>query len=228
LNQQGTPNFTEFEIAKDGTLTPIAGSYDLPGGVGALPGQISVTRGGKLAIVTEEHTGLIDLFPLTPGGQVASVQSNGPKPFGFAFGPNQTLLMTEQGNSTISSYNVLEGTTPSLQTITDSLPDLGITACWIVTNPARDFAFVANFYSESISSLAVSSTGALSLIASEAGNMGAGNLPADMALTHDGKFLYILSSSTGLVAEYSVNGATLTPVGTVTGLPTSLQGVAAW
>ena len=136
--------------------------------------------------------------------------------------------MTEQGNSTISSYNILEGTSPSLQTITNSLSDDGITACWILTSPARDYAFVANFNSESISSLAVSSNGVLTLIASQAANLGAGSLPADMALTHDGKFLYILSSSTGLVAEYSVNGATLTPIGTVTGLPISLQGVAAW
>lgn len=227
VNHAGTPNISEYSIATNGKLTLMPGSRALPGGLNAAPGQISVTPDGKVVVVTEKMTNLIDLFPLTAGGHVASIPSNNIGPFGFAFGPSQSLIVTEAINSTISSYSIAEGTNPSMSTITDSLPDTGGTACWIAMSPDLSIAYVINSMSRTISTLAVSPTGQLSLIQAVAANGGVKNGLIDVAITHDGKFLYVESSTTGLVEGYAVNGGTLTPIGVVTGLPISIQGIAA-
>ena len=226
VNQSGTPNIASFRIASNGVLTPLSNTQDLPGGATSSPGDIKVTPDGKVILVTEKGTNQIDLF--TPGGSAVSVPSNSMGPFGMAFGANATLLVAEAPSSSVSSYSVVEGTPPSLQVITPSLGDMGGTSCWIVTSPTGDFAYVINSNTRNISSYAVSSTGALSVFSADAGNMGKLNGPIDAALSHDGRFLYVLSSSTGLVMEFRVSNGTLTRIGDVTGIPVSLQGIAAW
>jgi 6-phosphogluconolactonase len=228
VNQLGLPNITAFRIGTAGQLTPLPGTRFVPGGVTSSPADIAVSPDGNVLVVTEKVASQIDLFPLTNGAHVVSVPSNGPGSFGIAFGASSAMLIVEAMNSTISSYAIQEGTSPSLQTITDSLPDTGGTACWIVTSPAGDFAYVINSMTRTISSLSVSPTGALGLVSAVAANMGPLNGPIDAAITHDGKFLYILSSTTGLIAGFSVSSGTLTPLGLVTGLPLSIQGIAAW
>ncbi len=50
--------------------------------------------------------------------------------------------------------------------------------------------------------------------------------PIDLA--NSGGYLYVESGPTGTVDEYAVNSdGTLTPIGTVTGLPAGMEGIAA-
>lgn len=228
LNQSGNADIKSFQIGSGGVLTPIRGTRTLPGRTLANPGDIAVSPDGSLLVVTEKHTNQIDLFLRGAGGGVSSVPSNGLGPFGFSFGANQTLIVAEATLSTVSSYRIVPGTNPSLQTITPSLPDSGGTACWVVTSPAGDIAYVVNSLSRTISTLAVSPAGALTLISAAAATLGSGKAPIDLAITHDGQFLYVVTTTNGIVAEYSVNGGVLTPIGNVTGLPISIQGIAAW
>jgi len=51
--------------------------------------------------------------------------------------------------------------------------------------------------------------------------------PIDSALSSDSKFLYVLNSTVGQVAIFRAGGVRLTPLGSVSGLPASIQGIAA-
>lgn len=109
LNAGGTPNVTAFRIRFNGTLTMIPGStLPVAGGVGSGPAQVGITPDGEVLVVSEKNTAQFDLFPIDDPGEGASstAPSNGPVPFGFAFGRNRTLVVSEAANSTISSYRV--------------------------------------------------------------------------------------------------------------------------
>jgi DNA-binding beta-propeller fold protein YncE len=51
--------------------------------------------------------------------------------------------------------------------------------------------------------------------------------PIDSALTSDNSFLYVDDSARGRVFFFVVQGNKLSGIGSVTGLPTTLQGIAA-
>lgn len=56
---------------------------------------------------------------------------------------------------------------------------------------------------------------------------GMGSAPIDSALSRNSKFLYVVDSTLGRVLSYRVDGADLVRIGTVMGLPTSVQGIVA-
>jgi 6-phosphogluconolactonase (cycloisomerase 2 family) len=52
--------------------------------------------------------------------------------------------------------------------------------------------------------------------------------PGPIDLADSGGYLYVESGPTGTVEEFAVNrDGTLTPIGTVTGLPVGMEGIAA-
>jgi 6-phosphogluconolactonase (cycloisomerase 2 family) len=159
-------------------------------------------------------------------GTPSSIPSDGPTPFGFTFGHNRTLIVSEAAGSTFSSYQI-QGVenSPTLQTVTKSLPDGGAAACWIVRDGS--VAFAANSASNTISSLGVSPKGDLQLLASAAATTPPGTVPIDMALTRNGRFLYVIGTGNGSLTGFRVQDGKLIEVPSVPGLPLSIQGVAA-
>ncbi|MEO7142499.1 MAG: beta-propeller fold lactonase family protein [Bryobacteraceae bacterium] len=232
LNAGGTPNVTAFRIGLHGELQMIANSARvLPGGANSAPAQVGVSRNDEVLVVTEKNTNKIDLFPLDDSGHMAngsSVASDGGVPFGFAFGADGTLVVSEAAASTFSSYSIHSvENNPTLQTITKSLPDMGAAACWIVTSHSGELAFASNSANHTISSLSVSSDGMLHVLSAVAANTGAGTVPTDLTLTGGGGFLYVISTSNGELKGYRVQNGALSQVASVTGLPVSIQGIAA-
>jgi len=57
--------------------------------------------------------------------------------------------------------------------------------------------------------------------------MASGTVPIDMALTRSGTFLYVIGTGNGTLNGFRVQDGQLSPVASVTGLPLSIQGVAA-
>ena len=99
LNEGGTPNITGFEIADDGTLTPLASSTQpLIGGTAADPAQVSFNGDGTLLVVTEKLGNRLDTYVVDANGIAGAPMDNpssGMTPFGFSFNNNDFLVVSE-------------------------------------------------------------------------------------------------------------------------------------
>jgi 6-phosphogluconolactonase len=231
LNQLGTANITGFTSDAAGHLQRIPGSTrKLAGGALAQPAQVSFTPDGKQLLVTEKGTDLIDVFAVQAGGLTTgpeAVMSSGHTPFGFAFGPSDSVIVSEAERglpkaATASSY-VLGG--GGLQPVSAKVPDGQTAACWVAVTGGT--AWVVNTGTSTISSYAVSTGGALTLQNPVAAFTGANTAPIDLATSSDGSFIYVLKSAAGAIAGYKVNGESLAPIFNKAGLPLSIQGIAA-
>jgi DNA-binding beta-propeller fold protein YncE len=87
-------------------------------------------------------------------------------------------------------------------------------------------AFISNTLNGTLSSYQVGPNGGLTLVRPVAAFLG-GGAPIDSALSGDSAFLYVLDSALGRIVAYRVQGATLSPLGAIAGLPMTLQGIAA-
>ena len=94
--------------------------------------------------------------------------------------------------------------------------------CWIAQ--VGGVFYVSNTVSNNLSSFTIDASGQPALLQAVAATTDTG--PID--LTASGGYLYVESGPTGTVDEYVVNSdGTLTPIGTVTGLPAGMEGIAA-
>jgi 6-phosphogluconolactonase (cycloisomerase 2 family) len=238
LNAGGMPNVSGFFVGPTGRLHPIANSTRLlAGGANAGPAEVRFSPDGKLLVVTEKNTNLIDVFTINDEGRTSrqtSQPANNKTPFGFSFGNSRKLVISEAaggapGGSTVSSYRITDEDADhdDLRTISKSVPDTQTAACWIVVTGSGRVAFASNTGSGTISSYDVAPGGSLSLAEGVAANLGAGSGPIDMALSRDSRFLFILSSGLGTVTGFRVSGDHLSEVTSAGGLPASMQGIAA-
>jgi len=236
LNAGGTPNITGFELNPNGTLMMIPGSSKpLAGGTAAGPAQIGFTPDGSFLAVTEKGTNLIDTYRVLPtgltGGPVSS-PSNGATPFGFAFGRNGALIISEAGGgpggtSAASSYHVAQ-MNGELMVISGSVGDTQMAACWAVATNDGRYVYLSNSASNTISSYTVGPGGMLMLLNATSGNTGSGSVPIDMAVTSNSAFLYALDDGTGSVSAFHIGSdGSLTALAGAGGLPAGSQGIAA-
>lgn len=215
LNSGGTPNVVAFQRWFDGSLKAIpGGSRDLaPGAAGAA--QVSVTPDGRSLVVSERLSNRLETLPLDrfgrPGAPVVTA-SSGAVPFGFGITQRGTVVVSEAGASTVSSYR--PGADGSLRTITASLGVGQGAACWVAVSPSGRFAYTGNA-SGSISGFAIGRDGALTALSTAALLPS----PRDLAFDESGRYLYAVSPGTattgGLVTSYRVrHDGSLTPAGT--------------
>lgn len=231
LNAGAGGTVSGFRLSEHGNLKPIAGSTQPLPSVNAGPAQVAITPDGDGLVVTEKGSSTIDTFPLRHGARAGvgtAHASNGLTPFGFAFGPRGTLLVSEAAGgaalgSSASSYSLSDG---GFSTISASVPTLQTAACWLVTTADGRYAFTTNAGSDSVSTFAVSRAGALSLLHSD--SAGTGAHPTDAALSRGDRFLYTLDAFTHQVTGFKVAGSgDLTSLGAVGTLPASASGLAA-
>lgn len=218
----GTPKITGFRLAASGRLESVA-TVDLPPGtVGA--NDIRFSRDGTELLVTVSGANEILLFPVGDDGVAASpvIQpSAGHSPFGIRFGLDGTVLVSEAAGS-ISSYRLSNG---MLDVVSAAVPDTQKASCWITVTRSGGLAYVSNTGSGTISSYAVNSGGQVSLLRALAATTG--GAPIDSSLSRDNRFFYVLDSANGRILFYAANGSSLTALGQISSLPTSIQGVAA-
>jgi 6-phosphogluconolactonase len=151
-----------------------------------------------------------------------SQPSNGPTPFGLIFGKRATVLVSEAGSSSVSSYRVADP--DMLNVINGSVPDSQKAACWVaVTNSGR-FAFVTNTGSGTVSSYRILPAGEVALISAMAATTGPTGA-VDLAFSRDSRFLYVVNAALGTVTGFAVNEGALRLVGSIGGLPMSVQGI---
>ena len=236
LNAGGSGNITGFEMDATGALTPLAGSTQPLSTPGAGGAQVSFTPDGRAIVVTERGTNRIGVYPLDEAGRAMAPTfhvSSGATPFGFDFDDRGTLIVSEAfggmaNASATSSYHI--GDEGTLQLVTGSLGTMQTAACWLVVSNDGRFAYTANAGSSSVTGYAITHDGALSLLdedgvtASTGENAGA----TDMAISRNGRYLYVLAGRAGGIAAYAIDAdGRLTPVPGAGGLPTGTVGLAA-
>ena len=186
LNSGGVPNVTAF-AARHGRLRRL-GSQDLPGALGAA--QVSVAPDGRRLVVTERLSNRLETIAVDRSGRLGApvtTASSGTVPFGFAFGRDEQIVVSEAGASTVSSYRVGDG----LSVITASLAVGPGAACWVAVSPDGRWAYTGNA-SGSISGFAVARDGSLTAL-TPGGPTALVTAPRDLDFSRDGRFLYVVS-----------------------------------
>jgi 6-phosphogluconolactonase (cycloisomerase 2 family) len=208
LNSGGTPSVTAYWRLPGGSLWPVATRELAPGAQGAA--QVSVTPDGRSLVVSERLSNRLETLPLDafgrPGRPVVTA-SSGAVPFGFGISPQGTIVVSEAGASTVSSYRL--GRTGALGTITASLAVGQGAACWVAVSPNGRFAYTGNA-AGGISGFAIARDGSLT-------PLGTPNLvpsPRDLDFDASGRYLHVVSAG-GQVTAYRVgNDGSLTVAGT--------------
>jgi 6-phosphogluconolactonase len=228
----GSPSLAGFRLGIDG-LQPLEGSLrELE--AGADPAQVGFTPDGSALVVTERGTDSLLVFPVDESGLLgdpAETPSAGPTPYGFAFGSNGALVVTEafgaeKGKAAASSYRLM-GTQAS--PVSRSVANGRSEICWAVVTPDGRYAFTTNFADGAVSRWRIDADATLVLEDATAGLTQDGRSGLrDEDLTTDGRFLYAIDADAGELRGWAVDAAgTLTPVGTVANLPTTVAGLAA-
>jgi hypothetical protein len=215
-----TGNITRVAVAADGRLNPdltlkrfLANAA--PPDHSADPRAIEISRDGKVLVATEIAGGFmgpgppgrIDTFVVGPSGTLAPAVSHpsaDPFPFGFAFGNNGQMVVSNIRDPTnpttigsVSSYSVtgVGGVTP-IQTKSSA----GILPCWVVITGDGKYVFVVNTgagHPAPISRFRMSANGKLTRLTPSARSRPGEFARTDAALSRDSKFLYVLAPKVG-------------------------------
>ncbi len=237
LNDGDAPNVQGFRVSRaDGTLAPLAGSRRALSSAVPNAAQVGITPDGSTLVVTEKATNLVLSWALDrsglPAAEFSSIVSNGATPFGFAFAGRGTLIVSEAFGgapdaSALSSYLVGRGAPPSL--VSGSVGTTESAACWVVTTRNGRFAFTTNTASGTVSGYSVERDGSIALLEADgvSANLGAGSGPIDVALSRGDRFLYVLAGGANAIGIFQVRAdGSLVPLGKVSGLPASANGLA--
>jgi 6-phosphogluconolactonase (cycloisomerase 2 family) len=232
----GSDSIAGFTVGRDGRLRPLDGSDRPLSGAGTDPAQIAFTPDGDALVVSEKATNKIVTFEIGRDGLPGDAQvqdSNGPTPFGFAFGKRDKLFVSEafggaENASATSSYDIdRQGV---LTTISASVGTNQTANCWVVVTPNGRFAYVTNTGSGSISGYAIDFDGTIELLDADGRTAvtGDGSAPVDLALTDSGRFLYSLNSGTNTIGAFRVHSdGSLAQLPFTGGLPSGANGLAA-
>ncbi len=197
LNSGGTPSVTAYWRLPGGSLWPVATRELAPGAQGAA--QVSVTPDGRSLVVSERVSNRLETLPLDllgrPGRPVVTA-SSGAVPFGFGITQQGTIVVSEAGASTVSSYRFGRG--GALGTVTASLAVGQGAACWVAVSPNGRFAYTGNA-AGGIGGFAIARDGSLT-------PLGTTNLvpsPRDLDFDESGRYLHAVSPG-GQVTSYRV------------------------
>jgi 6-phosphogluconolactonase (cycloisomerase 2 family) len=228
----GTPAVATYRLGEQG-LDPSAGE-PVSLAPDADPAQVGFTPDGSVVVVTERGTNSITAIPVRGDGTLGTPQtvpSSGPTPYGFAFTSGGTLVVTEafgaeKGAAATSSYTV-DGTV--ITPVTRSAGNGRSEICWAVVTPDGRRAFTTNFADGAVSCYEIRADGSLSLADAAAG-MTVDGRPGlrDEGLTADGRFLYAIDADSGSIFGWAAgDDGSLSPVGSWSGLPPTVAGLAA-
>ena len=228
LNARGVPNISGFRVSlKTGQLQPIPGSTrTLPAGAMGEPADIHFSPDGRHLLVTEKGAYQIDVFPVGSDGLTGDPgihPAAGNFPFGMVIREDGTVLVAEELSASVSTYALDED--GNLELLSPHISNGQAQTRRIALTRAGNMIFVSNTEPGTLSSYAITPRGAIVLRQPIAAFLGAGGAPTDIALSVDGQYLYVLDPPHGRIVTYRRNGARLTEVGEVTGLPPSLQGI---
>jgi 6-phosphogluconolactonase len=227
-NSTTAGNIAGFRLAFWGALYPIAGSVQpLSTGIPTGPAQISFNPWGNVLVVTEKNTNLLDSYPVNVWGVAGApvvTPSNGSTPYGFAFDPFGTLIVSDAAIGALSSYAVARS--GDLRVISGSVPDGQAAPCWVAVSGT--YAFTTNAHGSTISTYQIGWGGTLSLVDAVAATTGAADTDMAIAGSH-GQYLLVLDAGVPEIQEFVIGtGGTLASNAAVSALPPAAEGLAAF
>ena len=232
----GSDNITGFVVGHDGSLSPLPGSTRPLSGPSTGPAQVSFTPDGLFLVITEKGTNLIDTFRVRNDGLASHFTSNlseGPTPFGFAFGKRDLLFVSEAAGGapeagSMSSYEINRDGT--LQAVNSVVPTTETAACWVVVTNDGRYAYTTNAGSGSISGYRIAFDGTIDLLDPDGrtGVTGDGSGPIDMAISDNGRYLYTLNGGNNTIGAFRIaSDGSLEPLPGAGGIPAAANGLAA-
>jgi 6-phosphogluconolactonase len=158
LNASGNSNVVGFNL-ENGHLSriPNATGYLTTGLSGG--SSLTFSADGKVLLVSERTTGVIDSFPVNADGALgAATVTSYPGIFDFTTSPTNGLLITV-GGPTVTSTSVADN--GALKTV-DSTP-IFAGACWVVVTP-KGFVYGSTGAASIIDGYSLSNAGAIAAI----------------------------------------------------------------
>ncbi len=232
----GDGTVTGFRVTAWG-LARIRGAHRALAAAASGPAEVSLDPRGDVLVVTNKATNTIDTFRVRANGSLGGAvahQSNGATPFGFAFTPAGTLIVSdaaEAPTSAVTAYHV--GRFGGLRSVSGPVQTNQQAACWVATSPDGHWAFAADAHSGTVSTFRVGRFGHLSLAdpSGISGSGGAGSTTLDEAVTPDGRYLSVLVYNTtpgvNAVVTFRIGSdGSLTRVNRARGLPAAAVGLA--
>ncbi len=232
LNSGDSGNISGFHVGPDGHLRPISGSSRPLSSATAGPAEVSFSPDGSTLVVTEKALNQFAIYTVEDDVPSAPVTraSSGMTPFGFAFAPRGTLLVSEAfggqaGASALSSYEINEDV--SLEVVSGSVPTNQTAACWVVVARHGTYAYTTNTGSGTVTGYRVARSGELTRLSADGISGTTGGGPTDGAIAPDGRTMYVLSPSIGQIVAFRVqaDGSLLT-LGSTPGVPGTATGLA--
>jgi 6-phosphogluconolactonase (cycloisomerase 2 family) len=227
----GVPNSVSgFTVARDGEITPLAGSTRPLSAHSTAPAQVGFSDSGDAVIVTERATNRIDTYAVGADGLLSEPSvhaSAGPTPFGFAVDKRDTLFVSEAGaGGGASSYRI--GAGAALDAVSSNVMTGQRAACWAVVTKNGRYGYVTNAGTGSISGFAIGHDGSASLLNADGITAATGGNPTDVAVSHDSAFLYTRVAARSEIAIFRIaSDGSLEAFAPLAGTPAGLAGLAA-
>jgi 6-phosphogluconolactonase len=236
LNSGGAGNITGFRINDDGTISQISGSTQPLSSSAAGPAQIEFSPDGRILVVTEKATNMIDTYTIgfdgTSSGPIVQ-SSAGETPYGFAFDKRGHLIVSDAfgGGSLAGAMSSYDVSAAGISLITGPVYDKQTAPCWVAVTKNGRFAYTTNTGTSNISGYRIGHNGSLELF-NDGGNTastGTGSSPIDMAVSNNSQYLYTLSHGTNTISVFRIDNGhgKLHAQQTISGLAGSSAGLAA-
>jgi 6-phosphogluconolactonase len=234
LNAGGTGNISGFRISDTHHLSQMQNATKPLSSSSAAAAQIQFNKSASQLVVTEKATNNILTYSVSAMGLPSDAvvhPSVGATPFGFEFGKNNTLIVSDAfggapGLSALTSYSLNDS--GNLDLITGPVDNGQAAACWVVVTNDGRFCYTTNTASGNISGYNISNSGALTLIDTDGITALTDAGPIDMYLSRDSKYLYTLNTNGNSISMFRINNnGGLTSLGNISGLPAGAVGMAA-
>jgi 6-phosphogluconolactonase len=227
LNAGAPNNITGLHLSPSGQLSHIPGFTRPLSAAQAAPAQVGFSHDGDTIVVTERATNTISTFAFD-GDQLNGpflTPSAGPTPFGFASGARNTLLVSEAGAGGGASTYRIDGT--AVDAVSSAIMTGQRAACWAVLTPNSRFGYVTNAGTGNISGFEISPDGSAALLPLGGVTAVTGGNPTDLAMSHDGRYLYARVANLASIAVFRIGAdGSLTALPSLTGTPAGLAGLA--
>ena len=219
----GGTNYTGFTLSPDGQLHPIPGStVTLPDGSG--PGDVVLNGDNTKLVGTRVNTSLIDSFTVGRDGLLTAapdspLAAQGVGPFGSEFRPtNPSQLFVANAHNDVAAGTTGHGTVSAYKasaigTLTplagSPFADFQTAPCWLVVSPDGQYVYALDTGSAEISSYAIARDGTLTLLSNTPVSSTPGVTGTDIALSADGRTLYLNMAKVNGVGEFAIHGGTV-------------------